>query len=92
MTRLVLYPRSGLGGKIFVLGSIRFNRESIYSRFLHNVLVNRACQRHTGKTQNGFAEEVLEYILPVRFRYSSGWVLVQGVVDAKADGCAIKEI
>ena len=35
MTLLVLYPRSGLGGKIFVLGSIRFNRESIYSRFLN---------------------------------------------------------
>ena len=32
---LVLYPRSGFGGKIFVLGSIRFNRESIDSRFLH---------------------------------------------------------
>ena len=30
-----MYPRSGFGGKIFVLGSIRFNRESIDSRFLH---------------------------------------------------------
>ena len=32
---MVLYPRSVFGGKIFVLGSIRFNRESIDSRFLH---------------------------------------------------------
>ena len=32
---MVLYPRSGFGGKIFVLGSILFNRESIDSRFLH---------------------------------------------------------
>ena len=35
ISNLVLYPRSGFGGKIFVLGSIRFNRESIDSRFLH---------------------------------------------------------
>ena len=34
---MVLYPRSGLGRKIFVLGSIRFNRESIDNRFLHIV-------------------------------------------------------
>ena len=34
---MVLYPRSGFGRKIFVLGSIRFNRESIDSKFLHNV-------------------------------------------------------
>ena len=32
---MVLYPCSGFGGKIFVLWSIRFNRESIDSRFLH---------------------------------------------------------
>ena len=32
---MVLYPRSGFGGEIFVLGSIRFNRESIDSIFLH---------------------------------------------------------
>ena len=32
-----MYPRSGLGGKIFVLGSIQFNRESIDSRFLRNI-------------------------------------------------------
>ena len=31
----VLYPRSGLGRRIFVLGSIRFNRESTDSRLLH---------------------------------------------------------
>ena len=35
ISNLVLYPRSGFGGKIFVLGSIRFNRESVDSRFLH---------------------------------------------------------
>ena len=34
ISNLVLYPRSGFGGKIFVLGSIRFNRESVDSRFL----------------------------------------------------------
>ena len=34
---MVLYPRSGFGRKIFVLGSIRFNRESIDSRFLYIV-------------------------------------------------------
>ena len=34
ISNLVLYPRSGFGGKIFVLGSIRFNRKSIDSRFL----------------------------------------------------------
>ena len=34
---MVLYPRSGFGGKIFGLGSIRFNRESIDSRFQHNM-------------------------------------------------------
>ena len=34
---MVLYPRSGFGGKIFVLGSIRFNQESIDSRFLQIV-------------------------------------------------------
>ena len=32
---LVLYPHSGFGGKIFLLGSIRFNQESIDSKFLH---------------------------------------------------------
>ena len=42
---MVLYPRSGFGGKIFVLGSIRFNRESIDSRFLQN-----AVARETVKT------------------------------------------
>ena len=31
---MVLYPHSGLGRTIFVLGLIRFNRESIDSRFL----------------------------------------------------------
>ena len=36
---MVLYPRSGFGRKIFVLGSIRFNRESIDSRFLHYKLL-----------------------------------------------------
>ena len=30
-----MYPRSVFGGEIFVLGSIRFNRGSIDSRFLH---------------------------------------------------------
>ena len=36
ISNLVLYPRSALGGEIiFVLGSIRFNWESIDSRFLH---------------------------------------------------------
>ena len=33
---MVLYPHSGFGGKIFVLGSIRLNRESIDSRFLQH--------------------------------------------------------
>ena len=32
---MVLYPRSGFGGKIFVLRLIRFNQESIDSRLLH---------------------------------------------------------
>ena len=39
ISNLVLYPRSGFGGETFVLGSIRFNQESIYSRFLHIVLI-----------------------------------------------------
>ena len=34
ISNLVLYPRSGLGGKIFVLGLIRINQESMDSRFL----------------------------------------------------------
>ena len=34
---MVLYPRSAFGVKIFVLGSIIFNRESMDSRFLHIV-------------------------------------------------------
>ena len=33
-SNLVLYTRSGLGGKIFVFGSIQFNRGSIDSRLL----------------------------------------------------------
>ena len=32
-----MYPRYGLGGEIFVLGSIIFNRESMDSRFLHAI-------------------------------------------------------
>ena len=36
---MVLYPCSGLGGKIFVLRSIQFNWESIDSRFLHTSVV-----------------------------------------------------
>ena len=34
ISNLVLYPCSVFGGKIFVLGSIRFNQKSIDSRFL----------------------------------------------------------
>ena len=36
---MVLYPRSGFGGKTFVLGSIRFNWESIDSRFPHTIVL-----------------------------------------------------
>ena len=48
ISNLVLYPRSGFGGKIFVLGLIRFNQESVDSRFLHcatSTLWHRLSQR-----------------------------------------------
>ena len=42
ISNLVLYPRSAFCGTIiFVIGSIRFNRESMDSRFLHNGPANR---------------------------------------------------
>ena len=57
---MVPYPRSGFGRKMFVLGSIRFNRESIDSRFIQNDPARYSVGYGQWKTPTVSATEAVE--------------------------------